>query len=269
MRIVINADDFGVSDDTVAATIDCFEKGALTSATIMVNTPATAAAVDFARSHPEFSFGVHLTFCGDGEGIERPVSEPADVAALVDHHGRFLPTTTVRARAMLGRVPADQIERETRAQLERLGDWGVPVSHVDSHSHLHKIGPFREALSRVLPRFGIRRVRNVQNIYLRPQLLNVTYWLGGTWRRRVKEAFDTTDYHYMPSSGLDSGWTEALLARLARLPASASAEVGMHPGFAEEWRRREREDTLAFAGAAREAGHSLVPWSEVLHEEPG
>lgn len=264
MRIVINADDFGMSDDTVAATIDCFERGALTSASIMVNAPAAAAAVDFAKSHPEFGFGVHLTFCGDGDGIERPVSAPGTVAALVDAEGRFLPTTTVRVRAMLGRIPAEQIEREIVAQLERMRDWGVPVSHVDSHSHLHKIGSFRETLARVLPRFAIRRVRNVQNIYLRPQPLNVTYWLGTAWRRRVQAAFDTTDFHYMPSSGLDTGWAEALLARCARLAASGSIEVGMHPGFDEEWRRREREDTLAFAGAAREAGHILVPWSDVL-----
>jgi predicted glycoside hydrolase/deacetylase ChbG (UPF0249 family) len=264
MRIVINADDFGMSDDTVAATIECFERGALTSATIMVNMPATGAAIDFARTHPEFSFGVHLTYCGDGDGVERPVREPDQVAALVDDRGRFLPTTAVRVKALLGRVPADQIERETKAQIERLRDSGVPLSHVDSHSHLHKIGPFREALSRVLPHYGIRRVRNVQSIYLRAQLLNVTYWFGGAWRRRVMEAFDTTDHHYMPSTGLDTGWAEPLLARL---PETGTAEIGVHPGFAEQWRSREREDTLAFARAAREAGHSLVPWGEALGVE--
>jgi predicted glycoside hydrolase/deacetylase ChbG (UPF0249 family) len=261
MRIVINADDFGKCSDTVAATIDCFERRALTSATIMVNMPATAAAIDFARAHPEFSFGVHLTYCGDGDGTERPVLEPERVPALVDRAGRFLPTTTTRARAMLGRVPVEQIERETTAQLERLRDAGVPVSHIDAHSHLHKIGPFRTAIARVLPRFGIRGARNVQNIYLRPQWFNVTYWLGGAWRRRVAAAFTTTDLFYMPSSGLDTGWADAVVARL---PEEGSLEVGVHPGRIEEWRRREYEDTLAFAQAAREAGHALVPWGEAL-----
>ena len=42
MRLVLNADDFGYSDDTVEATIECFACGALTSATIMPAMPAAA-----------------------------------------------------------------------------------------------------------------------------------------------------------------------------------------------------------------------------------
>ena len=53
-------------------------------------------------------------------------------------------------------------------------DAGVPVSHVDSHRHLHKYGPFAGALRRVLPGLGIERVRNVQDVYLRRRLLSPT-----------------------------------------------------------------------------------------------
>jgi predicted glycoside hydrolase/deacetylase ChbG (UPF0249 family) len=261
MQIVINADDFGMSRDTVAATIACFESGAISSATIMVNMPETAAAVDFARAHPEFSFGVHLTYCGDGDGVERPACEPGEVSALVDADGRFLSTTAIRLKALLGRLPSVQIERETEAQLARLRDWGVPVSHVDSHSHLHKIGPFRQALQRVLPRFGIRRVRNVQNIYIRRQYFNVTYWMGGRWRRRVMEAFDTTEYFYMPSSGLDDGWCDPVLAAI---PGEGTLEVGVHPGSGESWRQTEDRDVREFAQRARAGGHAIVPWHEAV-----
>jgi predicted glycoside hydrolase/deacetylase ChbG (UPF0249 family) len=261
MQVVLNADDFGMSADTVAETIACFECGALSSATIMVNMPETEAAVEYARAHPEHGFGVHLTFCGDGERLERPVGDPAGLAALVEADGRFLTTTAVRARALLGRLPVEQIEREAEAQLARLRDWGVPISHVDSHSHLHKIGPFRSALQRVLPRFGIRRVRNVQNLYIRKQLFNITYWMGGRWRREVTRAFETTDHFYMPSSGLDVGWADAVLAAM---PRSGTLEVGVHPGREEPWRRREAEDVREFAERARGAGHVIVPWYEAI-----
>ena len=70
MLVVVNADDFGSSSDTVRATIECFEAGALTSATIMPGMPATDEALAYARSRPDLSFGVHLTLTGDGE--ERP-----------------------------------------------------------------------------------------------------------------------------------------------------------------------------------------------------
>jgi predicted glycoside hydrolase/deacetylase ChbG (UPF0249 family) len=262
MRIVLNADDFGMSGDTVAATIDCFEQGALTSATIMTNMPAVGAAFEYARAHPQFSFGVHLTFCGDGDGLERSVCDPADVPALVDGEGRFLGTSTVRLKAILGRIPREQIEREAEGQLARMRDAGIPISHIDSHSHLHKIGPFRQALARVLPRFGLRRVRSVQNLYLRRPLFNATYWLGATWDQRVRSMFDTTDRFYMPSSGLDVGWGEPLLDVLA---GEGSLEVGVHPGYREGWREREREDLLEFAALATARGHHLTTWNDVFN----
>jgi len=261
MRIILNADDFGMCDDTVDATIACFERGALSSATIMARMPATERALEYARAHPEFGFGVHLTFCGDGDGVERSVCNPADIPALVDNDGRFPGTTAVRLRALAGRLPGEQIEREARAQLARVRDAGVTISHVDSHSHLHKIGAFRAALATVLPEFGIRRVRAVQSIYLRRPTFNVTYWLGGAWTRRLRAAFETTDHFYMPSSGLDTGWARALLDRLG---SGGTIEVGVHPGSREGWRVHERDDVLEFAGLAREAGHDIRTWNDAF-----
>lgn len=265
MRIILNADDFGMSDDTVAATIDCFDQGALSSATIMANMPATGQAIEYARAHTGFSFGVHLTFCGDGGGEERPCSSPGDVPALVDRRGRFLTTTAVRLKALAGRIPAAQIERETRAQIQTLVDAGVAVSHVDSHSHLHKIGAFREALARVLPAFGITRARGVQNLYLRRPAFNLTSWLGGTWERRLRERFETTDHFYMPSSALDVDWAEPLLTGpLAGTGNDATVEVGVHPGSGEGWRLNEHDDIIAFAIVARARGHRIITWNDAF-----
>src|SRR5262245_48402366 len=91
MRIVTNADDFGQDDDTVRATIECFENGSLTSATIMANMPGTASAVEFARSRPKLSFGVHLTYVL-GVGNEAPVSDPKQLPSLCGGDGLFRPS---------------------------------------------------------------------------------------------------------------------------------------------------------------------------------
>ena len=88
-KVITNADDFGYSADTVRATIECFERGALTSATIMANMPATQEAVRYAAAHPELSFGAHLTFVG-GDGGERPLLEAGQIPHLVDAQGGFL-----------------------------------------------------------------------------------------------------------------------------------------------------------------------------------
>jgi predicted glycoside hydrolase/deacetylase ChbG (UPF0249 family) len=256
VRIILNADDFGSSVDTVRATVDCFTSGLLTSATIMVGMPATGDALEFANGHPEHSYGVHLQFVGDGG--ERPISEPHLVPRLVDSDGFLVRTNVMRVRALLRRVPVEEIEREIIAQIEFVRSRGVPISHVDSHRHLHKFAPFRAALRRALPRFGIRRVRNVQDIYLHRPTRSPTYWAGTVWRRALMRSFVTTDHFYMPTSAHDADWH-----RLAgRLPAGQTLEIGLHPGY-EDWRNEERLSLMPFVAEARKAGHELVGWKSL------
>jgi predicted glycoside hydrolase/deacetylase ChbG (UPF0249 family) len=257
MLVVLNADDFGSSSDTVRATIDCFDAGVLTSATIMPGMPSTEEALAFARTRPDLSFGVHLTLTGDG--TERPIAN--DVPELTRPDGTLLPTRTMRLRALAHRLPLDQLERELTAQIELVRQAGVPVSHVDSHRHLHKLGSVRTALARVLPRLGIRRVRNVQDVYLGRPLTSPTYWLGPLWRRQVMRVASTTTHFYMPTGTGDVEWDRGLLERVSAL--SGSLEVGVHPGTVDEWRAAEARAVAAFAAGARERGHRLVPWTEI------
>lgn len=259
MRIVLNADDFGASAETVAATIESFEAGALTSATIMATMPAAQQALAYARGRPDRSFGVHLTFVGNGD--ERCAADPAAVPGLVDEVGRFPATTPVRLRAFLRRLPVAEIEREIAAQLSLVVDAGVHISHVDSHRHLHKLAPFRAALRRVLPRFEVEHVRTVQDVYLSRPLVRTTYWVGAAWRRPLVRSFRTTDHFYMPASAGDLGWAEDLLTRVSQLPG-ATLEVGVHPGF-DDWRDDERRNAARLAARAGELGHELVSWREI------
>ena len=235
MQIVVNADDFGSSDDTLAATIESFEAGLLTSATIMVGMPKTEEALEYARAHPQYSYGVHLQDAGDGN--ERPLTQVELIPDLVDENGRFLPTNAVRGRALLRRVPVDQIELETIAQVEFVKSRGVPVSHVDSHRHLHKFAPFREALRRALPRVGLERVRNVQDTYLRRPVEHPAYWPGPFWRRSIMRSFVTTDHFYMPTTAHDPQWHELA----SRLPGIRHPGGRPAPGLPGRLARRREE----------------------------
>jgi len=257
LDLILNADDFGVSEETVRATIECFEQGALTSATIMAGMPAAESALKFASQHPERSFGVHLTFVTDG--IEHPLADPASIPDLLGADGRFLPTATVRQRAVLHRLPVKQIEKELEAQLAFVRDHGVPISHVDSHRHVHKLAPFRAALRNVLPRFGLGRVRNVQDVYLRRSPRGATFWLGPLWRRQLMRHFMTTDHFYMPRPG-ENRWHAGLLALTAGL--RGSLEVGVHPGY-DETRDPERRSVQELADGARANGHRLISWNDL------
>jgi len=259
MRIILAADDFGLSEHTVERTIACFDAGALTSASIMANVPATEMATTWAAAHREHSFGVHLCFSTDD--VEHPVLPADEIPDLVDREGRFLASNTMRKRGLLNRLPTAQIAREMEAQIARVRDLGVELCYVDSHGHLHKFAPFRRALAQVLPRFGIRCVRTAQNVYLRKPLKSPTYWLGPGWARAIAKAFVTTDHFYMPASAGDVDWAEPALARLAALPGTA--EVGVHPGLDVDWRVRDDEGSFAFAAAARDGGHELIGWRDL------
>lgn len=256
MQIVITADDFGHSADTVATTVDCFARGALTSASQMVNMPASGAAFDFAKANAQFSFGVHLTYVADS--IEAPLSALDRIPALVTSQGVFKPSNEVRRDALAGRIPVEQIAIETEAQLGRMRDSGIAISHVDSHGHLHKFAPFREALARVLPRFGVRRVRSVQDVYCAIPWRSPTFWLGPFWRTAIRKRFVTTDHFFM-DPGSDDSWPERLLRHARR----GTLEVGVHPGHEDEWRRSETARVVRFAKIARDQGHALIGWSEV------
>jgi predicted glycoside hydrolase/deacetylase ChbG (UPF0249 family) len=259
LEIIVNADDFGHSADTANATIACFEAGALTSATIMPNMPCTKYAAEYARHNPQFSFGIHLTLVSDT--IEAPVLDPSALPTLTRLDGRFHASNRVRFDSVLGRLPVEQIADEITAQITSLRDQDVPISHVDSHGHLHKFKPFREALQRVLPHFGINRVRNVQSVYVRKPLLSPTYWLGGFWRTAIEEKFVTTDRFYMPASADDGAlWSESLFTLL---PTQGTLEVGIHPGFQQEWRRREYNAAHIFAKKIEALGHRMITWNEL------
>ena len=258
--MIVTADDFGYDPDSTLATIDCFKAGALTSATIMPKMPATELAFTFARENPQHAFGVHLTFVRDT--VESPVADPHLIPALVGKDGAFRPSHQLRLMALLGSIPVEQICTEIAAQVERVLDSGVPVSHVDSHGHLHKFKPFVEALARTLPRYGISRVRNVQNQYTVRPFNSPTYWMGAYWRQRIMRHFVTTPHFFMGTDANDPGWIEKILAR----PLDGVLEVGFHPGsplHGEAWRNSERLACLAFAVEARRRHVSFISWNDV------
>lgn len=226
--------------------------------------PAAIRACEYAKSRREdagVSFGVHLMWVGDG--VERPLSDPTSIPSLIDpEYGGGLLINSQRARllALRGRLDEAHIERETIAQITFALDHGVRISHVDSHGHMHKFGQFRRAIARVLPRFGITKVRSVQDVYLRRPLKSPNFWLGPLWRRGIRAAFTTTDHVYLPRSAEDEGWTGALLDRLARV--GGVTEVGLHPGREEAWRISEKKGAVELARLSRERAVSLVTWRD-------
>ncbi len=132
-RIIINADDFGLTNSVNKAIIDVFKAGNLTSATMMVNTPGFLNAVELAKKHPTLGVGLH--FCLT-EG--KPLTS---AKTLIDEEGCFLSRGTLIKQILKGKINQDDITAEFNAQLEKLVKSGIQLTHTDSHQHVMMI-PF-------------------------------------------------------------------------------------------------------------------------------
>lgn len=131
--LIVTGDDFGFSRGVNRGVVEAYDRGILTSASLMVTGGAAAEAVALARSRPDLAVGLHLVVV-DG----RAALSPREIPSLVDAAGRFR-TDPVSAglRYQFSIAARRQLEREIRAQLGRFRDTGLALSHVDGHHHMH------------------------------------------------------------------------------------------------------------------------------------
>ena len=157
--LIVHADDVGMTHSVNAATIQALESGAVNSASIMVPCPWFPEIADYAKSHPEADFGLHLTLTSERVFYRWGPAAPRDkVASLVDDNGYFWHDWTPAIR-----IDPKEAELEIRAQIERAYAMGIRPTHLDSHQYrLYQSGKeLFEALVRVaherkLPFFVVR-----------------------------------------------------------------------------------------------------------------
>lgn len=153
--IIINADDFGRHAEINRAVEEGLMHGCLRSATVMPGGAAFAGAIDIARRHEELGLGVHFTLV-DGH----PILPPEEIPSLVGSEGDFLPDhTALLKRYLKGSINLEEVRRELAAQLQKVEATGVPLSHVDSHQHMHTLPGIIDIVLDLAARAGIRAVR--------------------------------------------------------------------------------------------------------------
>lgn len=165
-RLIVNADDFGFTRGVNAGIIRAFKSGVLKSATIMANADAFDDAAELARANPGLGVGCHLAIVGG-----RPVAPAREVASLARADGMLPRTLTELVKMLMSKkVRIEEIEREFRAQVERVIQAGITPTHLDSHKHTHTQPGVMRALARVAVEFGIPAVRNpFEKVFARPR----------------------------------------------------------------------------------------------------
>jgi predicted glycoside hydrolase/deacetylase ChbG (UPF0249 family) len=229
-RVIINADDLGLSPGVNDAVFGLMSRGRVTSATIMANGPALRDAAARSRQFPRCSFGVHMNLTD-----LPPLTGNKDLAPLLGDDGSF----ARKARDVpITPTIADAIRLEWCAQIDRVRSLGVPISHLDSHHHIHTHAPLFSILKSVQSYSGITRVRTTMNLYDpadpprggRTMLLKKRLWdLALRWRpprARTSRLFTSfLIYHNL----------------LPAVPRAGLVELMTHPGSPNpEFQREER-----------------------------
>jgi predicted glycoside hydrolase/deacetylase ChbG (UPF0249 family) len=129
--LIVHADDLGFTHSVNAASIKALESGAVNSASIMVPCPWFPEIADYAKSHPDFDFGLHLTLTSERVYYRwGPVAPAGKVPSLLDKNGYLHHDWTLETH-----IDPAEAEIELRAQIDRAYAMGVRPTHLDSHQY--------------------------------------------------------------------------------------------------------------------------------------
>lgn len=132
-KLIINADDYGASVEVNAAIEELALARMLGGVSVLANGEHCDSALAFLRNNPKISAGIHLNLI---EGL--PTAHQAKVNSLLGIDGNFLNRGALLLRWAIHPFAISQaVEIEWRAQIERLLNAGIQITHADSHQHLH------------------------------------------------------------------------------------------------------------------------------------
>lgn len=154
-QLVITSDDFGLSPGVNRAVEQAWQDGLLTCASIMPGAAAFDEAVEIARRNPGLQVGLHLTLV-QGRGVL-----PLDsIPGLVDQAGFFTNNPVAAGmRYFFDRGLFCQLKREIEAQIVKVLDAGIPLTHIDGHLNIHLHPTVFSILTELMPRYGISSFR--------------------------------------------------------------------------------------------------------------
>lgn len=229
-QIIVNADDFGINDIVTSEIERMIVKGCVTSTTVMANGVCLDEVKQFALLHPEVSFGVHLCL-SEFDSITK--SEGLYKAGLTDERGVFIKKAIFALKNLEDNNVQQAIKAELCAQIEVVKNLGFPISHADSHHHVHTLYPLHTVFEEVLKSYGIKRIRlciGFNTLRSKAHVLN--YIKHIKLNRFYKFHFITTDAVYGYNSFISAG---------EPLKEGQIVELMCHPGHPSVRYRQEME----------------------------
>ena len=230
--LVVTADDLGLTPGVNAAVADSCDRGIVTATSLLAVGQAFDEAANILRDRPQLELGAHLALVGE----DPPLLSAREIPSLVDARGAFpLSYRTVVARGLAGRLDPDDVRRELGAQLERVLDLRLPVTHLDTHQHTHLWPAVAMVVVELARSAGIPAVR-LTTSHARSVVGVGVRTLARPLRARVRSAglAGTADYVGLDEAGSMDGARFGNALRAAAERGAATLEVNCHPGVAGE-----------------------------------
>lgn len=241
-RLIVNADDLGLSRGITDGIFFAHQQGIVTSASYMVNQPASEYAADQLRNFPSLDVGIHLNLC---QG--KPVLPPSAVPSLVGSDGCFLPPARMARKLTLWGASSKEIQDEFCAQIDRMTETGLTPSHADSHHRFHFYPAAALAFEKAVRSRGISRARAARKVFWPANGSASKAHAGSYFRRRGVYAYNEFLQKVvfrnlkLPDAGV--AFHPAFRGKLQELPEAwnftlknmpaGTYEIWCHPGFPE------------------------------------
>lgn len=172
-KLIVNADDFGMTEANTIATVMCHETGIVTSTTLMVNMPFAPLAANLSKRHPNLGVGIHLVLT-----VGRPLV--AGAKSYTDELGNFRRPSSYED----GKPHANKEElyAEWKAQIEKFIElMGKKPTHIDSHHHVHMLPWHFEVTKRLAKEYDLpMRLEEFDDDYTYPHAYLTRGFYGET-----------------------------------------------------------------------------------------
>ena len=265
-RLIINADDFGLTTGINRAILKAHLEGVVTSTTLMANAPGFSQAVTMVESAPRLGVGCHVVLLDGASQLS-----PSQVHTLMGRRERtafYRSSGAFAWRIVTGAINPAQIELEAAAQIRSLQAAGISVTHLDTHKHTHILPQVLRPLLRAAKTCGIRKIRNP----FEPLRLSGLFRQPRLWKRWIEfqtlSAFARSFSDMVKNAGMittdgtigmvaTGAWNQKLFQSLIESLPDGTWELVCHPGYNDSELQRlptrlqkSRENELAILTAS-------------------
>lgn len=238
-QLIVNADDFGLHTHVNHGIYDGHKNGIITSTSLMPTGLAFEHAVSIAHETPSLGIGIHLTLVG-----ETTVLDASKIPSLVDKDGR-LPVQYPQflLHYGLGKIQAKDVAKELFAQVKKVMNTGISVTHLDSHQHMHIVPGVIDIVIALAKEFKIPAIRIPAEPYSftgnYPASLarimgrcGLTFLAEQARKKIIKSGLYTTQNFFGMVAG--GNMQEMYLSEILKNLPNGTSEVMMHPGEGED-----------------------------------